>query len=630
MLESVKSPIQTVVVALITIVMIFFALVWMQNGNTMLVSVEMQKKTKIVPKLYFAKQGEDFSKQHSVEGREKKKHLYALSVEVQEKKKHLYALSLPAFESMQRVLLKPTQKKGDVIIHNITVIQTNWFSKTMYTLPLNNLSPFHQMEDFKQDKNNISFQATGVDTMLDVKFFPEAVSTSRDKHIGLLLIAILFYSIIYSLYRLYKIEELNTFFTSKLILYSLFFALAMFKVEYYKDNIHFEYPPDELAHLSYVDHVHKHNEFLPKFETMHMLNNPKAGNYLSHPPLYYKILDLAYDENYSIYQNVDNFRTMSMIIFLASFLLLLYFGFSAKMGILAHFVYLSVISSVPMFAYLGGSINNDTLAIFGGLVFIAGFKRLLEKEYTTLTYFILGLGIFIAYFSKLTVAVLIFFVFVFYLFYLLKIKEIPKITKVQFGMLLLFLVPIFYYQAYIIFTYHSLVPTFNKTHPEEYLKSAFFVPETFRHYLTHYEWFERLRHYIEGGWFGIHSHHSFTKETVWQYMGLLILHIFALFALFFRCKTENRSFCLVGKIALLSLLSVLVVQYFQSYGVHLSKGYIGGLQPRYLLPFMFAFAIMASIFVERFNKLFIVTILTIVICIHAIYSDFFYFLQYYQ
>jgi len=216
------------------------------------------------------------------------------------------------------------------------------------------------------------------------------------------------------------------------------------------------------------------------------------------------------------------------------------------------------------------------------------------------------------------------------IFYLLKRKEIPKITKAQFGMLFLFLVPIFYYQAYIIFTYHSLVPTFNMTHPEEYLKSAFFVPETFRHYLTHYEWFDRMRHYIEGGWFGIHSHHSFTKETVWQYMGLLILHVLALFALFFRCKTENRSFCLVGKIALLSLLSVLVVQYFQSYGVHLSKGYIGGLQPRYLLPFMFAFAIMASMFVERFNKLFIVTILTIVICIHAIYSDFFYFLQYYQ
>lgn len=616
MYKSVNPLFQTVLLALIAITMIFFTLIWMQNGNTMMVSVEMKKGAKIVPELYFAKSEEDFSKQHSVEGRKIKK--------------HLYALSLPDFESMQRVLLKPTQKEGDVVIRNITVIQTSWFMETLYTLSLDNLSPFHQMEDFKQDENKTSFKATGVDTLLDVKFFPEAVSSSRDKHIGLLLVAILSYSIMYYLYRLYKIEELNTFFTSKLILYSLFFALAIFKVEYYKENIHFKHPPDELAHIAYIDHVHKHNEFLPKFETMHMLNNTKAGNYLSHPPLYYKILDLAYDENYSIYQNVDNFRIMSMIIFLASFLLLLYFGFGANMGLLAHLVYLSVISSVPMFAYLGGSINNDTLAIFGGLVFIAGFKRLLEKEYTTLTYFILGLGIFIAYFSKLTVAALIFFVFVFYLLYLLKIKEIPKITKAQFGMLLLFLLPIFYYQAYIIFTYHSLLPAFDKTHPEEYLKSAFFVPEALRHYLTPYEWLERMWGYIEGGWFGIHSHHSFVKETVWQYIGLFILHIFALFALFFRCKEENRSFCIVGKIALLSLLSVLVVQYFQSYGVHLSKGYRGGLQPRYLLPFMFAFAIMASMFVERFNKLFIVTILTIVICIQAIYSDFFYFLQYYQ
>jgi len=616
MYKSVKPLFQVVLLPLAAIAIIFFALVWMQNGNTMIVSIETQKETKIVPKLYFTKEGEDSSKPYSVQGRKIKK--------------HHYALALPSFESMKKVFLKPTQREGNVTIDSITVIQTDWFIETMYVISLNDLSPYHQMKDFKQDENKVRFEATGVDTLFEVKFFPKAVSLSRNNHLSLLLIAILLYSVIYYLYGLYKTEELNTFFTSKLILYSLFFALAMFKVEYYKDNIHFKYPPDELAHIAYIDHVHKHHEILPKFETMHMLNNLKAGNYLSHPPLYYKILDLAYDENYSIYQNVDNFRTISMIIFWASFLLLLYFGFSANMGILAHLVYLSVISSVPMFAYLGGSINNDTLAIFGGLVFIAGFKRLLEKEYTTLTYFILGLGIFIAYFSKLTVAVLIFFVFVFYLLYSLKIKEIPKITKLQFSMLLLFLLPIFYYQTYIIFTYHSLVPTFNKTHPEEYLQSAFFVPEAARHYLTHFEWFERMQNYIEGGWFGIHSHHSFTKENMWQYIGLLILHGVALFALFFRCREENKSFCLVGKIALLSLLSVLVVQYFQSYGVHLSKGYMGGLQPRYLLPFMFAFAIMAATFVERFNKIFIVTILTIVICIQAIYSDFFYFLQYYQ
>jgi len=72
------------------------------------------------------------------------------------------------------------------------------------------------------------------------------------------------------------------------------------------------------------------------------------------------------------------------------------------------------------------------------------------------------------------------------------------------------------------------------------------------------------------------------------------------------------------------------VQFIFSYKSHLSAGYLGGLQPRYLLPFMFAFAIMASLFVERFKQFFLFNIFIIVMCIHTLYADFFYFLQYYQ
>ena len=602
------NPLIQAVVAVISIAMIFFSLIWMQNGNTMTVSIGMQKKTKIVPKLYFAKQGEDFSNENSVNGRKIRK--------------NFYALSFPAFENMQRVLLKPTQKKGDVIIHNITVIQTNWFRKSRYELPLKNLSPFHQLDDFQQDNNQTSFKATGVDTLLTVQFQPKLVSSGSDNHIKLLLVSILFYGIIYFLYRLYKTEELNTFLTSKLILYSLFFALAMFKVDYYKDNIRYGYPPDESMHLKYIKYVHNHHSVVPEFE--------KMPNYLSHPPLYYELMNLVYNEHVSIKENIDNVRTLSMLIFIAAFMLILYLGFSSSMGILGHFVYLSVISSIPMHAYIGGSISNDTLAILGAIVFILGMKRLIEERYDTSTYLIIGIGVFIAYFSKLTAALLIFFAVLFFLIHMLFTKRWIKLSKTHIILLVLIFVPILYYQLTIIFHYHALVPTYDHTHPAQYLKSGFFVPEQYRQHLNPYQWLERLLHHIHGGWFGIHSHHGFGHEQWIGFIGLLVAHIFALFALFLPCKEENRTFCLIGKITLLALLSVLVVQYFFSYKAHLSSGYMGGLQPRYLLPFMFAFAIMASIFVERFNKLFIVTIVTIVICIQAIYSDFFYFLQYYQ
>jgi hypothetical protein len=456
------------------------------------------------------------------------------------------------------------------------------------------------------------------------------ISTADTIHLSLFLISILIFVVCVYLYRIAKTKELNDFLTAKLILYSLFFALALFKVDYYKENVRFAYPPDELAHLAYINHVHNHNEILPKFENMVMLNNKNAGNYLSHPPLYYKIMNLVFDENYSIIKNVDNFRTLSMIIFIASFLLLLYLGFSSKISLLAHFVYLSFISSVPMYAYVGASISNDTLAILGGLVFILGLKRILEKNYTNLTFFILAIGVFISYFSKLTVAILIFFAAVYFLIYALRFKTGFKISKIQIILLALFMLPILSYQFYILSHYHSLLPTFNVTFPEQYLRSGFFIPEEFRQHLSYMEWIERIKHYIIEGWFGIHSHHSLVKSSVFGYIGLLVLHIFAIAALFFKCKDEFKPYCTIGKIALLSLFSVLIVQYVFSYQAHLKSGYMGGLQPRYVLPFMFSFAIMASIFVERFKQFFLFNIFIILICIHAIYSDFFYFLQYYQ
>ncbi len=107
------------------------------------------------------------------------------------------------------------------------------------------------------------------------------------------------------------------------------------------------------------------------------------------------------------------------------------------------------------------------------------------------------------------------------------------------------------------------------------------------------------------------------------------MHIFAIMALFIKCQDDKKSYCVLGKLSLLALFSVMAVQVTFSYTAHLHSGYTGGLQVRYLLPFMLAFAIMASIFVDRFRKIFFFNILIIVLCIQALYSDFFYFLKYY-
>jgi hypothetical protein len=511
----------------------------------------------------------------------------------------------------------------DISIQNISIIRRNWFKVLRYNIPLTQVTSHRQIKDFKNLKKSIKFSTLGNDPQLNIDFKVKVLPKSYIIPLITLLISLIIIMILGYLWYIYRKEEMSESLITKIILYSVFFSFIIFKTVYYKDNIHFGYPPDEIMHLKYIQYLEKNDfEIVPSFE--------KMPHYLSHPPLYYEFLSLVTDKNISSKENISHYRTLSMLLYVMTILLILYLGFSTALGNLGHFIYLSIITAIPMHSYLGGSITNDTLGMFGAILAILGLKRLLEENYHTMTYFLIGLGGFLAYFAKLTSALLLFLALVFFLIRMLYTRKWIRITKKQVLLLILFLIPVLYYQISIMLNYHALVPTYNHTHPEAYLKSSFFVAEEFRQNLSHTQWFERMLHYIQGGWFGIHSHHSFGHPTWIGVLGLVILHIIALLALFLPSKETQKSITSIGKMTLLALFGVLIIQYFFSYKSHINAGYLGGLQPRYLLPFMFSFAIMASLFVERFKAYFFFNIFIIAVCIHALYSDFFYFLQYYQ
>ena len=603
---------------LFSVTILFFTLSFISNKT--ILSVNMislsNKSTHLHPEIYYSKTLNHYSEKNSLKS--------------YKESNGNYTFKLPKIESIKFLRFDPTKSKNHIALKEIIITKTHWFKNYVYILNLENFKIKKEINIEKRNAKKIIFLTLGNDSQFNVKFKYKYVSSAYNTWLLLLFISLIITIIIFYIYFLYKTEDKNNYLIGKILIYSLIFSLAIFKVYYYKDNIRFGYPPDEIMHLAYIDHINKHNNTIPKFEDMSVFGKTNTYNYLNHPPLYYKLMGVVYDKNYSIRANVDNFRYLSALIYLMSFLLLLYIGFSAKLSLLSHFVYLSFISSIPMFAYLGGSISNDNLAILGGLIFIIGMKKLLERQYTNMSYIILALGIFIAFFSKFTAAILIFFALLYSLIYYLKTSHSFQISKIQFFILFIVILPIVYYQVYILLTYHSLMPSFNVTNHEAYLKSGFYTLEQYRQHLSPMQWLERMQHYIIGGWFNIHSHHSFGDYAVVKYIGLLILHIIAIISLFVKCDATNKYYCITGKIALLSLVSVLVIQYIFSYKTHLSSGYLGGLQPRYLLPFMFSFAIMASLFVERFKQYFLFTIFIILVCIHALYSDFFYFLQYYK
>ena len=596
-------------ISFIAMILFFVGLMYQQNGITMIVTMETEQGYVLNPKIYFSGEGQELSEHNS-----------RVSTKI---KNNQYHFSIPDINTIKYMRFDPTTKSiPNISIQNISIIRRNWFKILRYNIPLSQVTSHRQIKDFNKTTKNITFSTLGNDPQLSIDFKVQTLHKSHIIPLITLFISLFIVIILGYLGYIYTTQELSENLITKIILYSLFFSFILFKTVYYKEHIRFGYPPDEIMHLKYINYVNTHHEIVPSFE--------KMPHYLSHPPLYYQFLSLIHDENSSNKENISHYRTLSMMLYVMTVLLILYLGFSTSMGILGHFVYLCVLTAIPMHSYLGGSITNDTLAMLGAVLAIIGFKRLLEENYHTLTYFILGLGGFLAYFSKLTAALLLFFALVFFLMQMIYTRKWIQISKNQLLLLALFLAPILYYQASIMLEYHALVPTYNHTHPKAYLTSGFFVPEQYRLHLNLSQWFERMLHYIQGGWFGIHSHHSFGHAQWNGVMGLVVAHILAISAFFFRCKEANRSYCILGKMTLFSVFAVLVVQFIFSYKSHLSAGYLGGLQPRYLLPFMFAFAIMASLFVERFKQFFLFNIFIIVMCIHTLYADFFYFLQYYQ
>ena len=535
--------------------------------------------------------------------------------------------------------LDPSKVKGIYSLSEVKILKNKWLSQYTYAVPLVTIKAIKNISLISKDKMKLSFKVTDEDPQFQIELqnslnnlLLEKTSLFYRPFFDKLLISILFTIIVFMLFQIFKhINKANALHTMlKLFLYTIIFIFAIFKTTYYIKTVVAFHPPDERQHLAYVNYLHQNNSVvIPKFEDIRNLDGT-GYNYLGHPPLYYHILNFAFDKDTTINRNLPLFRHISSLIFLLSFLLLLYLGWQAKLHIIGDIVYLSILSSVPLFAYLGASINNDNLAFLGAALFFVSFFQLVKKKYTNITYTMLGLSIFIAYFAKLTVSIFIFLTLLFYLMYLLYKKTIIQINILQTIIVTCFIVPILYYQWHIFLTYEAILPSFNITHPKAFLQSPYYVEETQRVYLSAYEWFERMSIVSFIGWFNIQSHHYFFKSNWIDYIGVVLIHILAIFSLFIKCEEKHEVICILGKITLIAFMSVFIIQYFFTYGNHIKNGYMGGIQSRYLLPFLASFAIMSSILVDKFRKDIWLNAFIVILCIHAIYSDFFYFLLYYK
>lgn len=133
-------------------------------------------------------------------------------------------------------------------------------------------------------------------------------------------------------------------------------------------------PPDEWAHLSYVQDV-AGGRLIPDYADGR-INNSERSNYLTHPPLYYSLLGIY--TRIAQFDPVQDYRQLRLVS--AAFVgigVLLWLLIARHAGIGALGMALGTLSAcaTPMFSYAAGSINNDSLLYLGIGLFFFGISR---------------------------------------------------------------------------------------------------------------------------------------------------------------------------------------------------------------------------------------------------------------
>lgn len=170
-------------------------------------------------------------------------------------------------------------------------------------------------------------------------------------------------------------------------------------------------PPDEWAHITHVQEVASGDRLIPDYADSRVLPRAVKGNYLGHPPLYYSATGmLGRIAGWDAVQDVHNYRAVSAALVALGVLLWLLVARALGMArVWAVPICLSV-NAIPMFAYLAGSVNNDTLAYLA--VAIALFGVVHVPRWPRAAYYIGAAGLLIALLTKATAALFLLLFFV--------------------------------------------------------------------------------------------------------------------------------------------------------------------------------------------------------------------------
>lgn len=437
-------------------------------------------------------------------------------------------------------------------------------------------------------------------------------------------------------------------------IYVMFFLFFMGKVFFYAAEIGGF--PDEKEHLRYLVYLDTSNKIIPdfnempKYEVTEINDNLQkfeemegSHNYLGHPPLYYHILRLcrpvSINEDGDIILNIQRLRYFNILLvtFTMELLFCTIYKYLSKRTerLFPHIITLCGLTCVPMLAYVSAGINNDNLAFLGTVLFMIGILRYYEKDVSPGTYCYVAAGFCIAALSKMTVAELLGISLLVIAIVELKKKNYRLFLNKYFARtLILYLIPVIY--IIIVYSrYGTIQPSLKSIDMEYFKTSSFFVPVEERQVVLFAEYWKHFWNMLGNTWVTLYGHkislwrNPLSKEGI-AYVVLVILFIVYVLRRT-KGKYEKNTYFSATLAAFLVMLASL---FLNSYMSHYKNGYMGGMQGRYFLPCVPAFALAGGLLfweLEEKNKDYmirrrILLALEIVYVILLIYGDFIYFL----
>jgi len=165
---------------------------------------------------------------------------------------------------------------------------------------------------------------------------------------------------------------------------------------------------DELQHLSFVAHMERFPSLVPDYGSMFTLAPEGAiqftdeRNYLQHPSFYYAILSWIGDFSAPLTDVITRLRIANVALSNLAVVILLISASDLLREKEAFWTFSAAIVLVPWLAPVGGSINNDNLALLGGALVFAGLSSLATKRATFDVALLVGGGFALGALSKLS------------------------------------------------------------------------------------------------------------------------------------------------------------------------------------------------------------------------------------